>query len=239
MQLGLSSEAAMDAPVSELLVACVRRGLGALELVLNPAIGPDDVLVATRMTNDIAVRISGIVADGCPDTQALAVLSRMADAPIIVRGEYDLPGRIACAREICLEGGTALVFVSGPPDSWLDTVTYTGVEFAWHVDETCQDPAAAAERILHARRIAAIRLAGGGPETAMLDERGIGALVRTLAIAGYDGPLIMTPSSQRYRVVWAAWLGRRGGWGCGSKADKTGRTVPLKLERGMSVADSR
>ena len=43
-------------------------------------------------------------------------------------------------------------------------------------------------------------------------------MMRELALAGYGGSLALAPSDQRYRVVWNAWLGRRGGWGCGSKA---------------------
>jgi len=237
MQLGLSLEAAADAPVSELLVACVRRGLGALELVLGPSIGPDDILVATKVKDEMPVRISGIIADACQDTGVLVDLSRTADAPIIVRGDFDLQSRIARAKEIRLSGGNALALVAGEPESWLGAVA--DVDFAWHIDETCQNPAAAAEQILRERSIPFIRLAGGGPETALQDQGETGALMRVLALAGYSGPLIMTPSSQRYRIAWASWLGRRGGWGCGSKAGSADRSVPINLERGMHVADSR
>lgn len=227
MRLGISSEAAHGAPVDELVAACERRGLAALELVLGASIGPDDVLEAAKIAADVSVHISGIVADACPDTRALAALSRLANAPIIVRGDGDLHARIACTSGIVLEGGSALVFVSGPPACWLNVVTSAEVEFAWHVDETCLEPAAAAEGILRARPIPFVRLAGGGPETSTQNERGIGDLMRVLALAGYDGPVIMTPTSQRYRVVWSAWLGRRGGWGCGSRSDSSGREVPI------------
>lgn len=229
MQLGLSSEAAADAPVAELVTACVRRGLSALELVLGHDIGPDEVLAADQAAHDIDVWLSGIVMDGCPDARALAALSRAADAPIIVRGDADLEIRIACAHSIIEEGGTALPLVSGPPDSWLSRITAAGLDFAWQVDDTCSDPAAAAERILQNRMLAYVRLAGGGPEVSMQDERGIGALMRVLALNGYTGPLVITPSSQRYRVAWAAWLGRRGGWGCGSKAAASERPIPIQL----------
>lgn len=236
MQLGLSSEAMPDASISDLLVACFRRGLGTLELVLGPGIGPDDVVLATRLAKNMPVRISGIVADEYSDTTALADLSRRAAAPVIVRGGSHLQTRIDCARAICNEGGTALAFVSGPPEAWLDAISDVG--FAWHIDEMCREPAAAAERILHARTIPCIRLSGGGPETAMQGEQGIGALMCVLAIAGYTGPVIMTPSSRRYRVAWATWLGRRGGSGCGSKADASGGSVPINVERGIRVGDS-
>jgi len=229
MRLGISSEAALDAPVDELVAACERRGLGALGLVLGTAIGPDDVLEAAKIAADVSVRISGIVVDGCPDTLAMAALSRLANAPIIVRGDSDLHARIACTSAIVLEGGSALAFVSGSPATWLDAVVGAGVEFAWHIDETCQDPAADAAQILRARPIRLIRLAGGGPELSTQNQRGIGDLMRALTLAGYDGPLIMTPSSQRYRVVWSAWLGRRGGWGCGSKTDSSQQSVPIHL----------
>ena len=33
--------------------------------------------------------------------------------------------------------------------------------------------------------------------------------------------LILAPSSTRYRVAWETWLGRRGGWGCGSSGERS------------------
>jgi hypothetical protein len=103
------------------------------------------------------------------------------------------------------------------PASWIESVIASGVPVGWHIDSTVERVAEALPRLLeNPGLLSYIRLEGGGPESAMQEGRGIGDLMRRLALAGYSGPLILTPSSPRYRVAWSTWLGRRGGWGCGS-----------------------
>jgi hypothetical protein len=53
---------------------------------------------------------------------------------------------------------------------------------------------------------------------------GVGAMMRRLAVEGYAGTLVLAPSTARFRVAWRKWLGRRGGWGCGSS---TGEDLPM------------
>lgn len=116
----------------------------------------------------------------------------------------------------------------GPVEDWLQLLP-ASMPFAWQVDESVPEFAGDAARLLrHGSGPAFIRLVGGGPETALQDGRGVGALMRVLALAGYAGPLVVTPSSHRYRVAWASWLGRRGGWGCGGSGDAK-PAAPLTL----------
>jgi hypothetical protein len=52
----------------------------------------------------------------------------------------------------------------------------------------------------------------------MQDGRGVGGMMRRLALAGYEGTLVLAPSTTRFRVAWQQWLGRRGGGsGCRSR----------------------
>jgi hypothetical protein len=114
----------------------------------------------------------------------------------------------------------ALVCVRGPARAWLDELARAGIAYAWEVDPAVADIAVDVDAVFGRSDadLRYIRLIGGGPEAAMQDGQGIGVLMGRLALAGYDGPVVLTPSSTRYRVAWASWLGRRGGWGCGSKA---------------------
>src|SRR5690606_6031469 len=117
-------------------------------------------------------------------------------------------------------GGRALVLASGQPGDWHAAVHAAGLDYGWEIDSACGDVSAHADLVLKRQEPALryIRFIGGGPETSMQEGRGIGTLMGRLALAGYDGPLVLAPSATRYRVAWETSLGRRGGWGCGSKA---------------------
>jgi hypothetical protein len=229
MQLGISSAAAPDATMGELFDACARRGLTALELAY--AVAASAAADQLRALRHEAVRVTGILADGSTYAHQLSAMSRGIRAPVVVHGDDDLSARITFARSIIAHGGVALVTVTGPARSWLDNIARAGVDFAWQVDDTCTDPAGDAEAILSTLgAIPYVRLVGGGPEAALQEGRGVGALMTRLALAGFAGPLILTPSSHRYRIAWAGWLGRRGGWGCGSAVDRTRREmIPIHL----------
>jgi hypothetical protein len=90
---------------------------------------------------------------------------------------------------------------------------------AWDADPRLGPPGRFAEALLR-RTAGALRhicLPGGGPETSLQDGMGVGDLMRRLALAGYEGTLVLTPSTTRYRLAWRSWLAHRGGGGCGSK----------------------
>jgi hypothetical protein len=230
MRLGLSREAALEAPLDELIDACVRRGLSDLELALDPRADSDDVLEQVHAVRLAGLRVSGLVTDATFYAHELSLLSRVTHVPVIVRAPDDVRERVTFARSIAAHGGSALLLARGPAESWLDHVAASRVPFVWQVDHTCPDPVGDAARIQRAGLdIGYVRLVGGGPEAAMQEGRGIGPLMGTLALSGFAGALILTPSSQRYRVAWAAWLGRRGGWGCGSKADRERELVALQF----------
>lgn len=216
MRLGLSADAAPDATIAELAAACARRGLVALELVGMPE-PAESIGSQIHDAGGRAVHLCGVVVDAAGDPRRDADLSRIVRAPVIVRNAGNLHAGVRRAHAIRALGGSALLLVHGPAAEWLPAVADQSTAIAWTVDESCPDPDGDAQRILdRIGRIDYIRLAGSGPESVMHEGRGIGPLMRRLALARFDGPLVLTPGSRRYRVAWSIWLGRRGGWGCGS-----------------------
>jgi len=226
MRLGLSSAAAADADVDTLLAASARRGLAALELRDEDMHGVSDATSAAAaavLASDFGVAIAGLrITSAAPpaSTNAAAVAARL-DAPVLA-AHGSTAERIAAVQAFEARGVRAMVEVSGPADGWLTDVARAGADVAWQIDDSVSDMAGDLRLIQSTvpGRLRYVRLLGGGPEAAMADGRGIGALMGQLALARFDGPLIVAPSSPRYHVAWGAWLGRRGGWGCGSKAER-------------------
>ena len=225
MRLGLSSAAAPEAGAEGLVTACAARGLTALELRAGDGHG---IGTGDRMSADAAdvlalaagssVDIAGYRTTDSRDALSLARLSTALCTAIIIADECDMAERVHRARRIVDAGGRALVAASGAPSAWHAALTASGLDFAWEVDAAAGDVSEAAGPILRQPGLRYIRFVGGGPEASLQEGRGIGTLMGSLALAGYDGPVILTPSSTRYRVAWETWLGRRGGWGCGSKS---------------------
>ncbi|MGH7444320.1 MAG: hypothetical protein ACREKM_05565, partial [Longimicrobiales bacterium] len=174
------------------------------------------------------IDVAGYWMTGVESDLGLANLGRHLGAPIISAVDEPLALRIDRARRIGVLGGGAFIGVRGAASAWLNAVVHAGIDFAWEIDLADSNPAADADAVLDAAsaQLRYIRFVGGGPEAALQEGRGIGALMGRLTLAGYVGPLVLTPSSARYRVAWAAWLGRRGGWGCGSTA---GANDPVRL----------
>ncbi|MCL4290952.1 MAG: hypothetical protein KJ051_11855 [Thermoleophilia bacterium] len=226
MRLGLSSAAAPDASLEDLLEACGRRGLAALELRDGDAHGlePRDTARAQDAARSAAaagVALAGYRTAGDASDAALAGLSVALGAPVLLDEPAGVAGRVERAAEITRLGGSAAVVVGGQTaaeDGAL--VAALGIEVAWDADPAA-GPVGEQVGALLARvdqRLALIRLAGGGPEALGQAGQGIGELMGRLALSGYDGAVVLAPTSSRYRVAWQTWLGRGGGWGCGSKA---------------------
>jgi hypothetical protein len=216
MQLGVSSDADPQATLAELGAACLRRGLAALELrVRDDGTATDMLRQALAREAQESPRIAGLLGSSAA-LQPLADLAATLRAPLVVEAA-DHAGALQGANRLAALGATALPLMTGRAAEWLPAVAASGQDFAWQIDDAVADPAADVARMLEQGAAPAyIRLVGGGPEAVMQHGRGVGAVMRHLALAGYAGPLILTPSSRRYRVAWSVWLGRRGSWGCGS-----------------------
>lgn len=247
MRLALSSAAAPAAPLGELLEAAARRGLGAIELVeghghaLDPALlGTDDAVDAARRARAAGIAIAAFrLADAAPgsareadsardassarnaDLRCLIAFARALDAPILVPLPDDA-GALSVLRGEGLRAMAVLRSDTGRPGliQALDRLD-PAVPVAWEADPSAGQLAERGSALLARAgdRLGHIVLRGGGPEATEQEGRGVGSLMTRLAVAGYGGTVSLAPSSERYRVIWDAWLGRRGGWGCGSRSE--------------------
>ncbi|NIP78159.1 MAG: hypothetical protein GWM90_02720 [Gemmatimonadetes bacterium] len=266
MRLGLSSAAAPDAPLSELLAACARRGLATLELEEGHGHGLEPGLRSLAAPRDAAARIeaagvslagfrvargstarlpgsaAGATEEDAADAATWARFARALGAPALVplHGPVDRRAALALRR-----AGVPVLGIL-PPDPFADPALASlvdpgseGLPLAWDADGAVTDLDVVAPRLLDraGARLRHIRIPGGGPESAGREGLGVGTLAARLALAGYAGTVALAPSSARFRVVWDAWLGRRGGWGCGSAGeDRSLVSLGARTERRDGVA---
>jgi hypothetical protein len=237
MRLALSSAAAPDASFDELLDACVRRGFSALELEcghghlldsVRAAAG--DAAAARARAAGAGVHLAGLrlatdegeAVQAGPDQRDqvdLLALVRSLGVPLLV------PAARMAGAPRALDTGRVMVVLpaGGAALPALDDLDSGGrsaarLPLAWDVDPTAADTSAVAGDLIAraGSRLRHVRLYGGGPESSGQEGRGIGSLMARLALSGFTGTLALAPSSASYRVAWSAWLGQRGGWGCGS-----------------------
>ncbi len=231
----LSSNAAREAKLAELLAACGRRGLAGLELVQGDAHGlaPEmakhcfDAVETALKTTGVTLQVLRQLQVGeMRETAAAAELAARFGAALVVPAEeLDAPA-VARLGSIGREAGARILLAhrsDAPTAASLrrsieaaDDASHLGL--AWDVHPGEDDPYALV-RVMEAagRHLAYVRLHGGGPEAEQQTGRGVGSLVARLTLARFRGPLVLTPSTSRYHYIWRAWLGAGRGWGCGSK----------------------
>jgi hypothetical protein len=239
MRLTLSSAAAPDLDLAGLAGAALRRGFTAVELVAGDGHGIEAgdrraaIGAAARLAGEgvspAAWRVAAADAEllaGLADFSAALGAPVLTPAPVIgAEGWRDLQNRYESA------GAELLVRVTSPEeaDQMLD-VSRGDARLAWDVAASggrIQDPAAMISAC--GDRLAYVALRGGGPEAMAQEGQGIGEMFTSLALARYSGPLSLRPSRPEFHRAWSAWLGRRGGWGCGSKAGGGNRMEPVAL----------
>jgi hypothetical protein len=241
MRLGLSSAAAPDASLEELIEGCVRRGLVALELESGHDHGLAPGASARRAATDARARTTeagiaiagyrlatpaapGSLATDAPEVADLITLGQSLGAPLLAESRVALD--LAAAG---VSGGCHVMAVLPPGEAAivdLDILETAGadggrIDLAWDLDPGAGDVSEVAAEVLARAggRLRHIRLLGGGPEATAQEGRGVGSVMVRLTLAGFAGTVALAPSSPRHRVIWSAWLGRRGGWGCGSKEE--------------------
>jgi hypothetical protein len=248
MRLSLSSETARGATPRELIAACARRGLVGLELHLpdllleGGAAALADAAALGRTAANAGVAVCGIYRPRLPASEivATAIAAAAFDAPAVVPvAGFDRALLTDAAAAFALRGARLLLAHDTDPRvadaiRWLmDAVPHReALGLAWEVRPGVDDPARVPD-VLDATGagLAYVRLHGGGPEAQAQGGMGIGALMARLTLTRYQGPIVLTPSDPRYHVAWNAWLGRGGGWGCGSRQsepDAVHLEVPLR-----------
>lgn len=244
MRLALSSAAVRDASLRELLAGCVRRGLSGLELVR--ADGPGLQLAhgvsaaeASSAATSVGLEVTGLY---CPRLEPellenAARLSGLANIPVVVPiGGLDRPV-VPRAAELFQSAGGRLLLAHGSDARVVEAIRYLLVPLphaeviglAWEIRPGVDEITRLADVIDAAGdSLQYVRLHGGGPESHAQSGMGIGAVMARLTLARYQGPIVLTPSTPSYHYAWSAWLGRGGGWGCGSKqSDPQLTTLPL------------
>lgn len=241
MRLALSSGAAPDAALGPLLESVARRGLPAVELVEGHGHGLDPGLIATTAAAEAARRAeaAGVALAGFrlretpsgPDSAdfgALVGFARAIRCPILVplSDRTEAVDSAAALRRVGVD--VLSVLPSGPGALGALGGLPPELALAWDADPSLGELAETGSALISrvGGRLRHIQLRGGGPEATEQAGRGVGSLMVRLAVSRYRGTVALAPSSDRYRVIWDAWLGRRGGWGCGSKAEDRGLVSP-------------
>lgn len=215
MKLSLSTAASPGVSIDALDAACRRRGLDGVEIVIDQSVRACDAsVVALRAETfdehfaaDLA-RVSGqhrvplSVPPGAVSADSLPRLARVFSD----RGGTLLIG-FATDLEQVVAATTALREAGNPPSLGL----------AWELRPNTDDLRISGAVLLAAREhLRLVRLHGGGPEQRDQDGRGVGPLFVDLAISGYGGPIVLTPSSPEQVPRWLDWLSSRKLAGCGS-----------------------
>lgn len=242
MRLCVSSEAARGATPRELIAACARRGLAGLELHLPEPIrtgGAEHALEAATVActaRDAGVEVCGLYRPrlGAAEIDAAVTLAAAMDAPVIV--PVSGVDRVVAAEAAAAfaQRGARLLLAHDSDPRVVDAIRWLidplpgdeTIGLAWEIRPGVDDPGRLPDVLETAGgALRYVRLHGGGPEAQAQGGMGIGSLMARLTLARYSGPLVLTPSDPRYHVAWNRWLGRGGGWGCGSRAGKAEATA--------------
>jgi hypothetical protein len=250
MQLAVSSAAAPDLPLADLIEGCQRRGLAAVELVVETLSrsGSEDLpQMAERIADAFAgspVSISSIAALTPGEGIGLALhLGGALGVPVVVPGTAVTGDSLPLLVAHLAAGGELLLLhtvgtAASPESARARAALGSRAGIALEVDPGRDAPAsipAVLQSVGDTMRY--VRLRGGGPEAVQQTGLGVGTLMGRLALARFAGPLVITPGEPTYHHAWLAWLSRSGGWGCGSKqSDSTlvrlVEPIPTMQERG-------
>lgn len=224
MKLSLSTAAAPELALGALDEAVSARGLDGIELTINAT---DDLasLAATVRTSGARIIALRVETFNKGHADKLARLSAELGVPVSTP-----PGAVASEEIASLEqvfaaaGGTLLLgFGTDLTEAIavMAALTKAGdplsMALSWDLRPSVDELSAAGAILLTARRqLRVVRMHGGGPEQHQQDGRGVGPLLVDLAISGYGGPIVLTPSAPSELPRWRDWLASRKATGCGS-----------------------
>ena len=224
MKLSLSAAAAPGIELDALDASTRARGLDGIELVI--ASQADARTLAARIRS-AGARVVALRAERLDDSSAasLAQLSAELGVPVSAPLDEVSAGSLTRLAGIFADaGGTLLVGFGTDLDQVLAaTAALEGagapacVGLAWELRPGSEDLGASGAVLLAARsHLRLVRLYGGGPEQHQQDGRGVGPLLVDLALSGYAGPIVLTPSAPSELPRWRDWLASRKSAGCGS-----------------------
>ncbi|MBW7932714.1 MAG: hypothetical protein H3C62_03700 [Gemmatimonadaceae bacterium] len=239
MRTALSSAAAPRASLDELLAGLVRHGLSDVELRVGDGHGIDEAQVdaAAAQLRKAGVRVRGLFDAGRTPPSATVPVVRALETCWMLSPALSLRDRLTRADWALAINMPVTVGVRGAKaDREASEVRRAGHAVFWeaHPDDAPLD--SLCDRVIAAcgTALTHVRLCGGGPEGTLHEGRGIGGVMSRLVLARFDGVLTLAPSDAKYHVLWTTWLQRRGGWGCGTQAERTAerlrRFIPLLEE---------
>lgn len=234
MRLSLSSAAAPDAALADLFAACARRGFAALELVEGHAHGvsigtsAEEAEAALAAARGAGLEVAAFRRETLDreELETAAALAASLDTVLVVDGDGLDPDLLPAATKVFHEAGTRLFISRGSEPATvelhlrsIESLTHReALGLAWEIHPEHDAPESIDGMLAIAgSSLRYVRWFGGGPEAVAQTGFGVGALMARLALGRYAGPLVLTPGNPRHHQVWRAWLGRAGGWGCGSK----------------------
>lgn len=225
MRLALSSAAAPDATLSELAAAARRRGLRALELEQGHGHGllqqDGSAFVAARAAlREQGVEVAAIRLHDLAGCELHGLRAAALGAALLLPAAAALaaPGALVALRAAGVDA--VLAFPDAATLLAADArLIRGGCGVSCDVLPARDNLLTAAPALVKRWGVSLrhLRLHGGGPEAVSQAGLGVDVLMRELALGSFHGSLALAPSAHRFRVVWSAWLGRRGGWGCGGE----------------------
>ena len=224
--LALSTEAAPDASLETLAVACGARGLDGVEVALAPGQDPDQLVALVRAANVrvVALRVARVDMAAAP---ALARAAAALGVPVSVPPRGVDPAALGGIVAPFVRANARLLL--GHPTELDEALATLGailavdapsvLGLAWEIEPSAGTLKTASATLLAVRELlGVVRLHGGGPEQRDQDGRRVGPLLSELALSGYAGPTVLCPSGPEALPRWAKWLDSRGSSGCGHAA---------------------
>lgn len=224
VKLSLSAAAAPGIELDALDASCRARGLDGIELLVASEAEARTLVARVRAAG---ARVVALRAERLDDSTAasLAHLSAELGAPVSAPLDEVTAGSLAELAKVFADAGGTLLVGFGTDLDHVVAVTAAlegagapaSVGLAWDLRPGTEDLSSSGAVLLAARRhLRLVRLYGGGPEQHQQDGRGVGPLLVDLAISGYAGPIVLTPSDPAELPRWRGWLASRKSAGCGS-----------------------
>lgn len=224
MKLSLSAAASPGLALDALDAAARARGLDGIELVIERA---EDTRTLAARVRAAGARVVALRAEELDDSAAgpLAQVSGELEVPLSSPLGALTGGSLPSLARVFADAGGTLLVGFGTDLEQVVAVTAAlesagnppSVGLAWELRPGSEDLGASGAVLLAARRhLRLVRLHGGGPEQHQQDGRGMGPLLVDLAISGYGGPIVLTPSTPTELPRWSDWLASRKSTGCGS-----------------------
>lgn len=228
MGLCLSTQAAPELSLSDFEAACRKRGLDGGELLLSPN---DDIDGLLERVREARARVAGLRVEalGARTAEVLAKASAKLGAPVsLAPGLVALSALPAWADAFKKQGGRLLLSAGTNLDAMsalsiaVRKLETSAVGIAWEVRPSAESLSDASAVLFAAIEfLGMVRLHGGGPEQKEQEGLGLGGLFTDLALSGYTGAIVLTPSHPEKLPRWAKWLASQKSAGCGSAVEES------------------